>query len=72
MQRLSARARAFGGPVLLLNGDSHRYKVDTPLSRAPNVTRIVVEGETVMEWLRLEIDPQSAEPFDYRRRQVVP
>lgn len=72
VQRLTERARAFDGPVLLLNGDSHKYKVDTPLPRAPNVKRIVVEGVTVMEWLRLEIDPESEEPFTYQRRQVIP
>lgn len=72
VQRLTARARAFDGPVLLLNGDSHRYLVDTPLPRAPNVTRIVVQGVTVMEWLRVEVDPESEEPFTSRRRQVIP
>ncbi len=72
VRRLTARARAFGGPVLLLNGDSHRYLIDTPLPRAPNVTRIVVQGVTVMEWLRVEIDPESEQPFTSRRRQVIP
>lgn len=72
VRRLTARARAFDGPVLLLNGDSHRYLIDTPLPRAPNVTRMVVQGVTVMEWLRVEIDPGSEEPFNSRRRQVIP
>jgi len=53
-------AKAFGKPVLILEGDSHRFKVDNPFSAnaanaaahalhpstpvAENVIRIVVEG----------------------------
>ena len=53
-------AAAFGKPVLILEGDSHRFKVDNPFSASPanaaahalhpstpvaeNVTRLVVEG----------------------------
>lgn len=47
----------------------HECLVDRPLAsgspghgvatRAPNVTRIVVEGAAADEWLRLTIDPRS-------------
>ena len=53
-------AKAFGKPVLILEGDSHRFKADNPFSASPanalahglhpstpvaeNVTRMVVEG----------------------------
>ena len=67
--RLTRRARAFDGAVLLLNGDTHQYLVDRPVA-APNVTRIVVQGETTAEWLRVEVDPQAARPFTPRRRTV--
>jgi hypothetical protein len=77
VQRLADRASSFGKPVLLLEGDSHRFTVDRPLSTgsplhgvttaAPNVTRIIVEGETIGEWLKLRIDPDSAEPFSWSR-----
>jgi hypothetical protein len=65
--RLEARAAAFDGDVLLLQGDSHRYLVDQPLAGAPNLTRIVVEGETVGEWLRLTVDPRADELFTWER-----
>jgi hypothetical protein len=66
---------AFGGPVLLLNGDSHAYLSDNPLSASdpinymhpgynvPNFHRIVVHGSTLpLEWLRLRIDPKVNAP----------
>jgi hypothetical protein len=64
---------AFGKPVLMLNGDSHVYRSDNPLSPAdplyfmhpfydvPNFHRIVVHGSTFpLEWLRLTVDPRAA------------
>jgi hypothetical protein len=64
--------------VLLVQGDTHLYLVDTPLvagnagygiaDAVPNLTRVVVQGETASEWLRLEVDPTSATPFALQRR----
>lgn len=65
---------ASGQPVLLLEGDSHIFRVDNPYSAASplhgmhpatpvadNVFRIVVEGSAAgrTEYLRLTIDPQN-------------
>jgi hypothetical protein len=64
---------AFGKPVLLLEGDSHIFRVDNPYDPASvfhgthpstpiagNVTRIVVEGSAAgrTEYLRLTVDPK--------------
>ena len=78
--RIAERASRFDGPVLLLEGDSHRYRVDRPLTNgsavhgvttaAPNVTRIVVEGETASEWLRLTVNPRSSRLFRWQREQL--
>ncbi len=61
VQALAAQARAFGGPVLLLNGDSHQFVDDHPLADpsrpqnksiygigqdVPNLHRITVNGST--------------------------
>ena len=35
IRRLEQRAAAFDGPVLLLNGDTHRYRLDRPFETAP-------------------------------------
>ncbi len=67
LARIAARAAAFDGPVLLLQGDTHTYKTDQPL---PNVTRIVVEGETAAEWLRLRIDGDLPGLFSWTREAV--
>ena len=69
-QRIAARAAAFGRPVLLLQGDSHRYKADRPFATAPNVQRIVVEGETASEWLRLVVSPRTPAVFAWTREAV--
>jgi hypothetical protein len=77
--RIAERAAAFGKPVLLIEGDTHRYRVDHPFTpadarfgvyptvAAPNVTRIVVEGETSTEWLRLQVNPGGASLFSWER-----
>ena len=71
-QRIERHAVEFGRPVLLLQGDSHDYLVDHPMPAAPNVTRLVVEGETVEEWLRLTVDPRSSELFSWTRERSAP
>jgi hypothetical protein len=84
VERLTRRARDFGKPVLLLNGDSHDFKVDQPFVAplaalyptavaAPNLTRITVQGSTRVphEWLKLRVDPAAAQPFTWTRIPFV-
>ena len=74
VQQIGALAEQFGKPVLLLEGDSHMFKVDNPYSSASplhalhpstpevsNITRIVVEGSDAgrTEYLRLTVDPRK-------------
>jgi hypothetical protein len=71
------RAVAFDKPVLVVQGDSHRYRVDQPLLAGdprhgidlavPKLTRLVVEGETTSEWLKLRVDPKAPELFRWER-----
>lgn len=80
VQALADASIAFGGPVLLLNGDSHVYEQDHPLADpagttgqiyatqpVPNLTRITVQGSTKApaEWLRLTIDTRRPDPFSW-------
>lgn len=73
VQQIGTLAATFGKPVLLLEGDSHIFRVDNPyLPSSPlfalhpatpvveNVTRIVVEGSAAgrTEYTRLTIDPK--------------
>ena len=80
VQRIATRARQFGGEVLLLQGDTHKYLADRPLkdgspehgvtTKAPNVRRVVVEGETAKEWLRLRVNPRSKALFSWKRMKL--
>lgn len=62
---IADRAARFGKPVLLLQGDSHVFKVDTPAGQPANLVRVVVQGSTSEphEWLRLKVDPGSPRVF---------
>lgn len=74
-RRLADRARAFGRPVLLFQGDSHGYRVDNPLAAAdpvyqiaepvPNLIRVVAPGATATQWLRLHVNPATEEVFTW-------
>ena len=50
---IADRAARFGKPVLLLQGDSHEFLVDTPAGMPANLVRVVVQGSTSVphEWL---------------------
>jgi hypothetical protein len=73
VRALADGSTTYGGPVLLLNGDSHIYRSDAPLSATDplnyihpgydvqNLHRIVVHGSTTpLEWLQLTIDPRAS------------
>jgi hypothetical protein len=64
---IGSEAARFSRPVLLLQGDTHSFTVDAPYAGAPNLTRIVVEGETASEWLKLTVDPRASELFSWER-----
>jgi glycerophosphoryl diester phosphodiesterase len=66
-ERIADRAAGFDGDVLVLQGDTHDFLVDHPVVEAPNLTRVVVEGETVSEWLALTVDPAGPRLFRWER-----
>ena len=78
VERLAKLTRAYGKPVLLMNGDSHVYEEDRPLENgspvypnavaAPNLRRLTVQGSTSVphEWLKLRVDPRSPEVFSWQ------
>jgi len=72
---IATDTNAFGGPVLMFNGDSHVYQSGNPFSPSdpnynihpgytvPDFHRVVVHGSTFpLEWLKLTIDPQADNP----------
>ncbi|QKG54610.1 hypothetical protein GKZ67_04145 [Hymenobacter sp. BRD67] len=75
---LSRLTVAFGRPVLLVNGDSHRFILDKPLlnpaSRKQvlqNFTRLQVPGEADVQAVRITVDPSQPALFSVQEL-VVP
>ena len=72
IERISELAEEFDRPVLLLQGDTHDFYVDRPVPSVQNLTRIVVEGETASEWLKLTVKPRSRDVFSWKRISLEP
>ncbi len=59
---LATESASFGGQVLLVNGDTHRHRIDRPLrhpaSREPlqNFTRVEVFGSPRINWVRVRVE----------------
>jgi hypothetical protein len=62
---LTKLAQALGKPVLLIEGDSHNFKVDNPIPEAPNVQRVVVQGgaDNPIAWLKVTVAPRGPQLF---------
>ena len=62
-QELLAHTLAYGKPVILVHGDTHRYRVDHPLvdpaTQKPvgRFTRIESFGSPSVDWIRVSVDP---------------
>ena len=61
---LEKETRAFKGEVLLVHGDTHRYRVDNPLRDAKggplaNFTRVEVFGYPTMNWVRIRVGEEA-------------
>ena len=82
--RIAKLSKSFAKPVLLLNGDSHVFESDNPLSSSspvysihpvgynvPNFHRITVHGKTLpLEWLKLTMDPSAPGVFSWQEMPV--
>jgi hypothetical protein len=62
---LARTAAGFGKPVLLVNGDSHRFVHHEPLEAAPNLTRLMVPGEADVQAVVVTFDPGAEKPFRF-------
>jgi hypothetical protein len=62
-QLMLAHTLAFGKPVFLVHGDTHRFRVDQPLvdpaTQKPveRFTRIESFGSPHVDWIRVSVDP---------------
>lgn len=76
LERLGARAQAFGKPVLLAHGDSHYFRLDQPLVRPvagggnamlENFSRAENFGNPNVHWVEVAVDARDPGVF-----RVVP
>lgn len=71
---LREEAMAFGKPVVLAHGDSHRMRVDKPLrlngTSIPNLMRVETFGDADYHWLRVVVEPKSPHVFTVYREIV--
>jgi hypothetical protein len=56
---LEQEARDFGRPVAFVHGDTHKFRIDHPVSSAPNLLRIENYGPSSEHWIRLRIVDDS-------------
>lgn len=65
MSELAVETLRYDGEVLLIHGDTHRYRYDQPLIRSeaggvvPNFTRLEVYGSPVVDWVRVRISTDA-------------
>ena len=76
-RELLAHALAFGKPVVLVHGDTHRFRIDHPmvdpatLKRVDHFTRIESFGSPFVDWIKVTIDPENPKLFSLRTGWTV-
>lgn len=67
LNKLVAETENYAGQVLIVHGDTHFFKVDKPLysptKLLPNLTRLQTFGSPSIHWVRVMVDPSSANVF---------
>lgn len=70
---ITEHAKTWTKPILLIQGDTHRYKVDQPLyewstrARFPHVTRLIVPGAETVHGVVIEANfVDASAPFAFR------
>lgn len=67
MNKLVEQTQAFKGEVLFVHGDTHFFKLDKPLHKPnqmlPNFTRLQTFGSPSLHWVKVKVDPASANLF---------
>lgn len=67
MTELEVLTKQFAGQVLFVHGDTHNFKMDKPLSKPnqllPNFTRVETFGSPNLHWVKVTVNPASANVF---------
>ena len=65
---LEEEVTAFDGPVVLVHGDSHTFRIDRPViseTRHLNFTRVETFGSPDVHWVRATVNPRDEEVFSF-------
>ena len=73
---LARESAAFGKPVVLVNGDSHFFVADKPLTDdagnvIENFTRVMTFGSGQSHWVSATIDPNDPDVFTFHQHIVA-
>lgn len=73
---LARESAAFAGQVVLVNGDSHYFLEDKPLTddagnTIENVTRVMTFGSGQSHWVSATVDPRTPEVFTFHQHVVA-
>jgi hypothetical protein len=68
--RLRKRAAAFRRPVMLVHGDTHRFKLDNPWKDTPNLTRLETFPTFTPEWVKVIVNPAAPAVFTVARMRA--
>ena len=67
MSKLVEQTEQYAGQVLFVHGDTHYFKLDKPMyspnKLLPNFTRLQTFGSPSLHWVRVVVDPASANVF---------
>ena len=73
---IAQRGAAFGGQVLLVNGDSHSFLEDKPFSDdagnvIQNITRVTTFGSAQNHWVSMTVNPADPDVFTFHQHVVA-
>ena len=63
--RLKRRSAEFRRPVVLVHGDTHRYRLDHPWKDTPNLTRLETYPGFTPTWVKATVNPSSPSVFSF-------
>lgn len=75
---LKAELKEYSKPVMIVNGDTHYFRIDKPLNIdtpprtiITNFTRVETFGDPNVQWLRVTVDPKNPHLFEVNK-EILP
>ncbi|AUT04158.1 hypothetical protein CLI64_00580 [Nostoc sp. CENA543] len=75
---LKAELKEYSKPVMIVNGDTHYFRIDKPLNIdtppntvVTNFTRVETFGDPNVQWLRVTVDPKNPHLFEVNK-EILP